>query len=123
MQPGSEKYISVPANTVAARFWARTDCRWDNGKFICLTGDCGASLNNFGLECKGITGKAPATLAEITMNNNGGSDFYDISNVDGYNVPIYFAPIPGTYQKVNNPDLGKYNCGNPGCTLNANSCP
>ena len=57
------------------------------------------------------------------MNNNGGSDFYDISNVDGYNVPIYFGLVPGTFQYVNNPDLGKFNCGNPGCTLNTNSCP
>jgi hypothetical protein len=49
MSPNSEKYISVPSNTVAARFWARTDCKWTNGKFICLTGDCGAFSNNFGV--------------------------------------------------------------------------
>lgn len=63
MKPGSEYSFSVPANTVAARFWARTDCQWINGKLICLTGDCGTPTNNFGVECKGITGKAPASLA------------------------------------------------------------
>lgn len=63
MKSGATFDISIPANTVAARFWARTDCNWVNGKFVCLTGDCGTPSNNFGIECKGITGKAPATLA------------------------------------------------------------
>lgn len=49
MKPGAEYSFSIPANTVAARFWARTDCSWINGKLICLTGDCGTPSNNFGV--------------------------------------------------------------------------
>ena len=49
MRSGSEYNIAIPANTVAARFWARTDCSWNNGKFVCLTGDCGTPSNNFGI--------------------------------------------------------------------------
>lgn len=105
------------------RFWARTGCRWVNGQFKCDTGDCGAQPNNFGVECKGISGQSPATLVELTLSSSGGSDFYDLSNVDGNNLNIEFGPIPGTYQKVNNPDLGKFNCGTPGCRFNQQLCP
>jgi hypothetical protein len=57
------------------------------------------------------------------LSATGGSDFYDLSNVDGNNINIAFGPIPGTYQKVDNPDLGKFNCGSPSCTFNQDLCP
>ncbi|KAI1610062.1 thaumatin family-domain-containing protein [Exophiala viscosa] len=47
----------------------------------CTTGDCG----NF-LECQGAG--APATLAEFTMSSDTSQTFYDISLVDGYNIPV-----------------------------------
>ena len=34
-----------------------------------------------------------------------------------------FGPIPGTYTKVDNPDLGKFNCGSPSCGFNVDVCP
>lgn len=105
------------------RFWARTGCKWIDGKFVCETGDCGTPTNNFGVECKGITGQSPATLVELTLSSTGNPDFYDLSNVDGNNLGVSFGPIAGTFIKVNNPDLGKFNCGSPGCTINQNSCP
>lgn len=123
MKSGDSYVLLVSGDTVAGRFWARTDCSWINNKFICRTGDCGTPSNNFGIECKGITGKAPATLVEFTMSSSGGPDFYDLSNVDGHNIPVYFGPTPGTFSYVDNPDLGKYNCGSPSCTLNTNICP
>lgn len=49
MKPGAQFDMAIPANTAAARFWARTDCSWINGKFVCLTGDCGTPSNNFGI--------------------------------------------------------------------------
>ena len=123
MPAHTEYNLNVPANTVAIRFWARTGCRWVNGQFKCDTGDCGAPPNNFGIECKGISGQSPATLVELTLSSSGGSDFYDLSNVDGNNLNIEFGPIPGTFQKVNNPGLGKFNCGTPGCRFNQQLCP
>ena len=62
------------------RFWARTGC---NGQGHCVTGDCGNKL-----ECNGAGGIPPVTLAEITLNGAGGLDFYDVSLVDGFNVPV-----------------------------------
>lgn len=77
----------------------------------CATGDCGTPTNGFGVGCKGIGGQPPATLAEFTLDGWGGSDYYDLSNVDGYSIAMTIKPIRGQYKPVNNPKLGKYNCG------------
>ncbi|WOH06683.1 hypothetical protein DCAR_0626111 [Daucus carota subsp. sativus] len=37
-------------------------------------------------------GVPPATLVEFTLNDNGGLDTYDISNVDGSNLRVTLAP-------------------------------
>ena len=68
----------------AGRVWARTGCNFDgNGQGRCVTGDCGNKL-----QCNGAGGVPPVTLAEITLNGAGGKDFYDVSLVDGFNVPV-----------------------------------
>ena len=123
MPAGSEQTVMVPANTVSIRYWARTGCQWKDNKFVCNTGDCGAPLNNFQIECRGITGQSPSTLIELTLSDSGRPDFYDMSNVDGNNLNVKFGPIPGTFIKVDNPDLGKFNCGSPSCTFNQKVCP
>jgi hypothetical protein len=52
-------------------------------------------------------------LAEFTLNGANGDDFYDISLVDGYNLPLQI-----------NPTGGNGTCGSPGCTSNLNNnCP
>jgi hypothetical protein len=68
-------------------------------------------VNGFGVECKGIGGQPPATIAEFTLNGWGGSDYYDLSNVDGYSIGMTIKPIHDQYTRVKNPSLGKYNCG------------
>ena len=71
------------------------------------------------LECPvGVGGAPPATLAEFTvMPPSGGSDFYDVSNVDGSNVPLAIAPTPGTFDTTPPPGANvPYYCGSPGCT-------
>ncbi|KAF5810239.1 putative Thaumatin family [Helianthus annuus] len=50
----------------------------------CQTGDCGSGQ----LECNGAGAAPPTTLAEFTLGTTGGSDFYDVSLVDGYNVAM-----------------------------------
>ncbi|CAF2079796.1 unnamed protein product [Rotaria magnacalcarata] len=72
--------------------------------------DCGASANGFGMTCNGFGGQPPATLAEFTLGGWGGSDYYDLSNVDGNSTSMTIRPISGQYTVVNNPSLGKYNC-------------
>ena len=75
--------ISVPAGTTAARIWARTGCQFDAaGRGSCRTGDCGGVLR-----CTGY-GRAPNTLAEFALNQFNNLDFFDISLIDGFNVPM-----------------------------------
>ncbi|EXJ95089.1 hypothetical protein A1O1_00207 [Capronia coronata CBS 617.96] len=73
------------------RVWARTNCSFPvsgagpasgQGGAACTTGDCGMFM-----ECQGA-GQAPATLAEFTMSSDTYQTFYDISLVDGYNLPV-----------------------------------
>ncbi|CAN6225811.1 unnamed protein product [Urochloa humidicola] len=83
--------ISVPAGTSAARIWARTGCQFDaSGRGSCRTGDCGGVL-----QCKGY-GRAPNTLAEFALNQFNNLDFFDISLIDGFNVPMNFLPDGGS---------------------------
>ncbi|OQV22081.1 Regulator of nonsense transcripts 1 [Hypsibius exemplaris] len=41
----------------------------------------------------------PDSLAEIKFDGYMGLDFYDISLVDGFGVPVKMTPIPGTFSK------------------------
>lgn len=63
-------------------------------------------------QCNNAGGAPPVTLAEFTLQGDGGKDFYDVSNVDGFNVPISITP------------LGKPGCPSTTCKTNINSlCP
>ncbi len=117
MDPGSVHVITLPAKW-AGRFWGRTGCVFDaNGQGHCDTGDCGHRL-----QCNGDSGSPPASLAEITLSGTAGSDIYDVSLVDGYNLPIAIAPQPGTFNKTN--PNSSYNCGTPTCSSDLNlNCP
>ncbi|XP_024379415.1 pathogenesis-related thaumatin-like protein 3.5 [Physcomitrium patens] len=105
---GDKVAVTAPQGW-GGRFWGRTDCKFDAaGKGLCVTGDCGNVLH-----CNGAGGNPPASLAEITLNGSGGLDFYDISLVDGYNLPISMKPIGGTGE-----------CGATGCISDLNTkCP
>lgn len=71
----------------SGRIWGRTGCNFDsNGNGMCQTGRCGTSL-----KCSG-SGETPASLAEFTL---AALDFYDVSLVDGFNLPISVKPING----------------------------
>lgn len=92
LQPGESNTLLVPASW-SGRLWGRTFCTQDatTGKFTCLTGDCGSST----VECSGGGAAPPASLAEFTLNGAGGLDFYDVSLVDGYNLPMLITPQGG----------------------------
>ncbi|TQD91332.1 hypothetical protein C1H46_023083 [Malus baccata] len=63
----------------------RTGCNFDkNGNGSCETGSCGSTL-----QCV-ASGKPPATLAEFT---SAALDFYDVSLVDGFNLPLVVTPL------------------------------
>jgi hypothetical protein len=117
---GQSMALTLPPSW-GGRFWPRTECTSANGRTTCATGDCGGNL-----ECPvGVGGAPPATLAEFTvMPPSSGSDFYDVSNVDGSNVPLAIAPTPGTFDPTPPPGANvPYYCGSPGCTTNCGALP
>lgn len=80
----------------SGRIWARTGCTFDDlGAGKCQTGDCGGRL-----ECDGTGATPPTSLFEITLGAGNGLDFYDVSIVDGYNLPLVAAP-DGVYGACN----------------------
>ncbi|KAK2460750.1 hypothetical protein APHAL10511_007220 [Amanita phalloides] len=82
--------FDVPDNWTAARIWARRDCDFstNTGPNTCLDGGCDG-----GLVCT-QPGVPPATLAEFTLET-GGKDFYDVSIVAGYNLPLRISNNAG----------------------------
>lgn len=97
LNPGQTWTLNIPAGTSAARIWGRTGCSFNGGRGGCWTGDCAGAFS-----C-GLSGRPPATLAEFSLG--GATDYYDISVIDGFNVPMAFL------------------CGNSGPRCYGNRCP
>ncbi|KAJ4978707.1 hypothetical protein NE237_009487 [Protea cynaroides] len=88
LKPGESYSINAPLGW-SGRFWGRRGCSFDaSGKGTCLTGDCGGVM-----QCAGAGGAPPATLVEFTLDSP--MDFYDVSLVDGYNLPVSIIPVGG----------------------------
>ncbi|PPQ75613.1 hypothetical protein CVT26_001545 [Gymnopilus dilepis] len=96
--PYTSVTFNIPNNWQAGRIWARRDCDFSSnpGPNSCLDGGC-----NGGLVCDPHTGTGvpPASLAEFTLSGSGNKDYYDVSLVDGYNLPIRIdnnvgCPVP-----------------------------
>ncbi|KAK9670629.1 hypothetical protein RND81_13G214000 [Saponaria officinalis] len=89
---GGTRTFQAPAGW-SGRFWGRTNCNFDaSGAGSCATGDCGSGQ----LGCNGAGATPPATLAEFTLNGSDGKDFYDVSLVDGYNLPMIVESSGGS---------------------------
>jgi hypothetical protein len=109
-----QSHSVVVAGNWGGRFWGRTGCTTDNGVFKCTSGDCG------GVTCDGRGGQ-PASLAEFTLLDQTGKDFYDISLVDAYNLPMEIAPSANT---VPASAVSGQVCGSPTCAANIDRiCP
>ncbi|VDC04533.1 unnamed protein product [Peniophora sp. CBMAI 1063] len=93
MAAGATTSFSVPDNWAAGRIWPRTECDFSTnpGPTSCATGGC-----NGGLECDTAsgTGVPPATVAEFTLVPDG-ADNYDVSLVDGFNIPVEVTVTAG----------------------------
>jgi hypothetical protein len=86
LQPGQSVVFTAPVGW-SGRIWGRTECNFDaSGNGSCATGGCGTSL-----KC-GASGATPATLAEFTL---AATDYYDVSLVDGFNLPLVVKPVNG----------------------------
>ncbi|XP_023736340.1 thaumatin-like protein 1b [Lactuca sativa] len=110
LNPGKSRTLRIPV-AWSGRLWGRTDCRTDStGRFSCVTADCGSGK----VECEGRGAEPPATLVEFTLNGDQGLDFYDVSLVDGYNLPMLVIPRDAT----------SGGCSSTGCLVDLNAgCP
>jgi hypothetical protein len=118
LDAGQTRTIVFPNGFWSGRLWGRTNCTFDAGGIgHCETGDCGGKLG-----CGGVGGKTPATLAEITWSaGEPNPDFYDLSLVDGYNLPMAMAPLPGSHGRNQG---ASYDCLTPSCVTDLNAtCP
>nr|UPH74557.1 thaumatin-like protein [Allium sativum]UPH74558.1 thaumatin-like protein [Allium sativum] len=108
LEPGQTQSFQAPTGW-SGRLWARTGCSTDsNGSWLCRTGDCGSGQ----VECNGLGAAPPATLAEFTLAGpSSGLDFYDVSLVDGYNLPMIVESSSSA-------------CSSTGCSVDLNQrCP
>lgn len=116
LDSGQMRTITMPTGKWSGRLWGRTGCVVEGAGLRCATGDCGGQLG-----CGLVGGKTPATLAEITYSGDSGPDFYDLSLVDGYNLPMAMAPLPGSFTRSSG---AAFDCGSPSCVSDLNAtCP
>ena len=93
LDPGQSVTFAVPQGW-GGRVWGRTGCS-GNGSGHCLSGD-----------------SPPATLAELTLDSFDGLDFYDVSLVDGSNLPMYI----NTSHRVGTDPVSSTGCYQGACT-------
>jgi hypothetical protein len=97
--------ITAPGQTSSIKWsgnvYAGSQCATDGT--ACKTAECATSVGGqtvVGSCADGVGPQGPVTLAELTLVP-GGSDFYDISSINGVNVPVSMAPIGGAPDATN----------------------
>jgi hypothetical protein len=96
-----------------ARVWGRTGCHFGGASSGCRTGDCDGRY-----QCDGW-GEIPATLAEYNLDSFAELDFYDVSMVDGSNLPMYIRVIHGNTSR----SVDANGCLEPGICTHEVQCP
>lgn len=96
LSTGEQNNLTVSSDW-QGRVWGRTNCSFNDagtgpasggvGK-ACGSGDCNGALN-----CV-VGGDVPVSLAEFTLDAGDGQTYYDISLVDGYNIPMAIVLQP-----------------------------
>ncbi|KAH0453214.1 hypothetical protein IEQ34_017538 [Dendrobium chrysotoxum] len=87
LNSGQTWTIDVPVGTIGGHVWARTSCSFNaSGNGNCETGNCGHKLS-----CTTYS-SPPNTLAKFALSQFSNLDFFDISNVDRFNVGLDFSP-------------------------------
>ncbi|GAA5877213.1 hypothetical protein JCM3774_000119 [Rhodotorula dairenensis] len=96
--PGHRQTLSLPENW-NGRIWPRRMCNFNyGGSGSCVTGSCESGIN-----CKDHEGDF-FSLGEFNLNSWGGLDFYDLSFVAGFDVPMSIAP-DGCQRLACTPDI------------------
>jgi hypothetical protein len=107
--PAGRSLTIVVPDKWNGRFWGRTGCTFNaSGTGHCVTGDCAGRF-----QCQGY-GAIPATLAEYNFSAWQGMDFYDVSLVDGSNLPMFINHTGGkTKDAISSTGCSKAGCTNP----------
>ena len=87
----SQKSIQLwVSNDWIGRIWARTNCSFNESTNTgpCFTGSCANVMN-----CT-LSGEPPTTLAEFNLLGWHNLSYWDISLVNGFNLPIAIYPSP-----------------------------
>ncbi|KAJ1307959.1 hypothetical protein OPQ81_002036 [Rhizoctonia solani] len=95
--PNSSRSFVVPEGWTGGYIWGRRDCNFSSGNSPpdtnttiggCVSGGCPG-----GLYCTDL-GSSPTTHAEWTLapGDGTGADYYDISVVQGFNLPMQVVP-------------------------------
>jgi hypothetical protein len=98
----------------SGNLYAATQCAADGTG--CKTAQCVQSVAGqtvVGACPDGMGPQGPTTLAEFTLSVTG-SDFYDVSSINGVNVPISMGPLQGARDPSN-----PYTCATAGATSNS----
>ncbi|KAF8259025.1 thaumatin-like protein [Lactarius quietus] len=110
LAPSSSNVSFTVSDDWMGQIWGRRDCNFTTnpGADSCLDGGCPG-----GLLCT-EPGQSPVTTAEFTLSTDTDiPDFYDISLINGFNMPM----------RIDN----TADCGVPGCNVdlsaNCQSCP
>lgn len=89
---------------------------WSGNFGFCRGASCSSSSSVCSAKgCNVVNGAS--NIAEITLQKNY-ADFYDISNIGGFNVPMSFGPtnLPPSMLEISTP----YTCGTPGLPIEQN---
>ncbi|XVU27948.1 thaumatin family protein [Actinoplanes sp. CA-054009] len=106
LKPGASTSVVLPQGW-GGRIWARTGCHLDgSGRNVCQSGYCADS------EACVQPDPAPTTLAEFALDAWAGLDFYDVSMVDGANLPMWI----NVFHTVTKDPVSAKGCSSAGCT-------
>lgn len=112
LSPGASTTVLLPKGW-GGRIWARTGCHTDgSGRNVCQSGYCADN------EACVQPDPAPTTLAELALDAWSGLDFYDVSMVDGANLPMWI----NVFHTVTKDPVSSRGCSSAGCTKPI-SCP
>jgi hypothetical protein len=96
LSPGEQNNLTVSENW-QGRVWGRTNCSFNDAGTGPSSGGvgraCGSGDCNGQLDCQ-VGGDVPVSLAEFTLDAGDGQTYYDISLVDGYNMPMAIVVQP-----------------------------
>ena len=106
LSPGASTSVLLPKGW-GGRIWGRTGCHTDSsGRAVCQSGYCAES------EACVQPDPAPTTLAELALDAWSGLDFYDVSMVDGANLPMWI----NVFHTATKDPLSARGCSSAGCT-------